>query len=181
MARNLKARLLSGAEGTVAVEFAVIAPVLIVVFFAVAELSNALQASSKITSLASSAADLVAQEKNVCNAEITNVFAAVSAVMFPFNSTGTQIRISSITDNGNGTANVVWSDAQNISPRAVGSSIPGLPPGVISTGGSAIYAEVNYSYTSPTGKYLTSAIPMSSNFYARPRQVTAVVRTASTC
>jgi Flp pilus assembly protein TadG len=181
MARNLKALLLSGADGTVAVEFALIAPVLISIFFAVAELTNALQASSKVTSLASSAADLIAQEKSVCNAEMTNVFSAISAIMFPFPSAGTQIRISSITDNGNGTANVVWSDAQNTSPRAVGSSIPGLPPGVIAAGGSAIYAEVIYSYNSASGKFLTSVIPMQSNFYARPRQVTQVARTVSAC
>ena len=181
MTRPFKSYLLSGVEGTVAVEFALIAPVMITIFFAVAELTDALEASSKVTSVASSAADLVAQEKSVCNAEINDVFAAVTAIMFPYSGTGMQIRISSVSDNGNGTANVLWSDARNTSARSVGSSIPGLPVGVIATGGSAIYAEVSYAYSSPTSKYLLASIPMATNFYTRPRQVTQVARTVSSC
>src|SRR5262245_55924354 len=103
-ARLLKSGLLAGTKATVAVEFALIAPVMIAIFFGVSELTNALQASSKVTSMASQAADLIAQDKAICNAEMTDVFSAVAAVMFPFPSSGMQVRISSIADNGNGTA-----------------------------------------------------------------------------
>jgi Flp pilus assembly protein TadG len=181
MAHLFKARALSNADGTVAVEFALIAPVLIAIFFGVTELTDALETSSKVTSVASSAADLIAQDKAICNAEMTDVFSAVSAIMFPYESTGMQIRISSVQDNGDGTAKVQWSDAKNTSPRVVNSSLPGLPAGVIATGGSAIYAEVTFNYTSITGQWIKSVIPMQSNFYARPRQVSQVNRTVSSC
>lgn len=179
--RLVKAGLLAGSSGTVAVEFALIAPVMIAIFFGVFELTNALQASSKVTSMASQAADLIAQDKAICNAEMTDVFSAVAAVMFPFPSSGMQVRISSVADNGNGTAKVLWSDGYNTSPHMVNASLPGLPPGIIATNGSAIYAEVSYDYTSPTAKYVSSMISMQSSFYARPRQVVQVSRSASAC
>src|SRR5262249_47662303 len=97
-------------EAMVAVEFALIAPVMITLFFGVTELSDGLEANSKVTSVASTAADLVAQEKVVCNAEMADVFAALNQLMFPYDTNNMQIRITSVIDGGNGTAKVAWSD-----------------------------------------------------------------------
>ena len=167
----------------VAAEFALIAPVMLTIFFGVSELSDGFEAYAKVTSVASTASDLVAQEKIVCNAEMTDIFAALNAIMFPYAAgDNMSIRISSLVDGGNGLARVVWSDAQNETPRAVNSTISGLPAGIIdANGGSAIYSEVWYSYTNITGQYLHGTMVMTDHFFTHPRKVAQVTRTATSC
>jgi hypothetical protein len=57
----------------------------------------------------------------------------------------------------------------------VGSTLP-LPTGVITAGGTAILAEVRYSYTPPTAYVITGAIQMGSQFFSRPRRVASITR-----
>ena len=131
-------------EGLAAAEFAIMAPVMISMYFGVTELSDGYTASAKTTTVASTAADLVAQEQTVCNAEMNDVFAALNTIMFPYPLNNMQIVISSLIDAGGGTIKVAWSDAQNTSPRAV-NSVVSVPAGLVAVGGSVVLAEVSYS------------------------------------
>jgi Flp pilus assembly protein TadG len=164
----------------VATEFALIAPVMITMFFAVTELSDGLEAGTKVTSVASTAADLIAQEKSVCNAEMTDVFAALNSIMFPYPTNNMGIRISSLIDGGNGIVRVAWSDAQNMAPRTVNSTVA-VPAGLVTAGGSVIFAEVAYTYNSTTGQYIVGAQTVSDRFYLHPRRVAQIPRTANGC
>jgi Flp pilus assembly protein TadG len=173
-------RFAAACEGMVAVEFALIAPVMITTFFAVSELSDGLEAGTKVTQVASTAADLVGQEKTICDAEMNDVFAALNALMFPYATNNMGIRISSLIDGGNGVVKVAWSDAQNMAPRTVNSAVT-VPAGLIvsNSGGSAIFAEVGYTYTSTFGIWLHGAQPVADQFYEHPRKVLQVARTSA--
>jgi Flp pilus assembly protein TadG len=166
-------------DGFAAMEFALIAPVLISIYFAVTELSDGYMASTKVTQVASTAADLTAQESSVCNAEMTDVFSALSAIMFPYPSNNMQIRISSLVDTGNGTLKVAWSDAQNTTPRSVNEVVP-VPTGLVTSGSgdSLILAEVTYDYSSPAGHLLYGTRQFSDRFYLNPRRALQIARTA---
>ena len=173
-------RFAAATEGMVATEFALIAPVMITIFFAVTEMSDGLEASTKVTSVASTAADLVAQEKSVCNAEMTDVFAALNSIMFPYPTNDMGIRISSLIDGGNGIVKVAWSDAQHMTPRNVNSTVA-VPAGLVTAGGSVIFAEVTYTYNSTTGRYLVGAQTATDKFYLHPRKIAQIPRTANAC
>lgn len=164
----------------VATEFALIAPLMITVFFAVSELSDALEAGTKVTSIASTAADLVAQEKQVCDAEINEVFAALNEIIFPYPANNMGIRVTSLVDGGNNTVRVAWSDAQNLTPRTV-NSVVSIPAGLVTTGGSVIFAEVAYTYNSPMGRYIVGTQTISDVFYVHPRKVVQIPRTPTAC
>ncbi|MEJ0027976.1 MAG: TadE/TadG family type IV pilus assembly protein [Rhizomicrobium sp.] len=172
---NLIARFRRAKDGLAAIEFAMLAPVLVALFLGSIELCDALDCQQKVTGMAATAADLVAQETQVTNSDISNVFSAVNSIVYPYSATGLKIVITSIVDNA-GTAKVAWSSAQNATPRVTGSTIV-LPAGVISTGGSVILAEVSYPYSSPVSDYITGTINMSEIFYARPRRSTIINRT----
>jgi len=159
--------------GAAAIEFALLAPVMIAMFFGVVEFSAAVDCRTRVTNMASTAADLVAQDTVISPADMTNVFAALNAIVFPFSSATSKIVISSIVDNGSGGGKVAWSDAQNGTPRTVGSAVT-VPTGLIASGGSVILAEVTYTYTSSTTQFLTGPITMTNIFYARPRRSASV-------
>ena len=68
-------------------------------------------------------------------------------------------------------ANVVdWSQPYNGGTALPPGTQMTVPGGVIASGGSAIYVQVSYNYTSPIGQFIFGTITMSDSFYARPRQ-----------
>src|SRR5258706_1363201 len=165
-------------EGLAAVEFALIAPVMIPLYLGMTELTDAFTANTKVTSVASTAGDLLAQEKSVCNTEMTDVFAALSSLMYPYPLNQMQIVLSSLIDAGGGTVKVAWSDAQNAGPRAV-NSIVAVPAGLVGPGGSVVLAEVVYNYSSPAGHLIVGSIPLTDKFYLHPRRTQQIARTVN--
>ena len=162
-------------DGMAASEFALITPVLITLYFGVTELTDALVVNSRVTRVASTAADLVAQDISITDAEMANIFSALDTIMFPYPSDETSIVISSLIDAGNGTVKVAWSEAHNGSQRAANSLVD-IPSGLVPAGGSVIYAEVSHEYSSPAGHLIYETITMSDEFFVRPRRVAKVSR-----
>lgn len=162
-------------SGVAAVEFALLLPLAVLGFLGANEVSSAVQVAQRVSQTASTSADLVAQASTISNTDIANIFSASSAIAFPYPSSGETIVISSLNDNGGGTGRVAWSDAQNGTPRAVGSTMT-LPTGVMTSGGSIILAEVSYSFLPGTNYVINAPIIMRNQFYSRPRRVTRIPR-----
>ncbi|MBU6298845.1 MAG: pilus assembly protein [Alphaproteobacteria bacterium] len=176
MLRRFRA-MLKARDGLAAVEFAFLAPVMIVLFFGTVEVTTAVDCNTRVRDVAATAADLVAQETTVSSTDISNVFSALDAIMYPNSTTNLKVVISSLVDNGKGGATVAWSDAtSNTTARTVGSTIT-VPTGLITSGGSVIYAEVQYNFGVSGAAFLTNTLTMSSNFYARPRRSATVTHT----
>jgi Flp pilus assembly protein TadG len=169
-------RMLKAREGLAAVEFAFIAPVMILMFFGAVEMSAAVDCKTRVTNVASTAADLVAQETTVSSTDMANVFAALNAIIYPFPSSAARIVISSIVYKTSTTGTVDWSNAQNATARSVGATVT-VPTGLMTSGGSVILAEITYLYSSPTTQVLTGTVTMTGSFYAHPRRSAKVLHT----
>ncbi len=165
-------------QGVAATEFAMIAPLMFSLYFGVTELTDALIVDTRVTRAASTAADLVAQDTSVTNAEMTNIFNAIDKIMFPYLAPQTKVVVSSLVEGSNGTFKVAWSSAHNTTPRAV-NSLVSVPAGLVATGGSVIYSEVTHPYTSPAGELIYGTINLTDSFYSRPRRVAKVGRTVN--
>lgn len=174
MSRILR-KFIRAKDGLAAVEFAFIAPMMITLFFGTVELCNALLCQQKVTGMAATAADLVAQDTQISSAQISDVFSALNSIIYPYPTAGTQIIITSLVDNGHGGGTVAWSSAQNATAHAVGATMS-VPAGTMSAGGSLIYTEITYTYTSPSTDFLRAPITMTDSFYARPRKSAQVVK-----
>lgn len=166
-------------SGLAAVEFALIAPVMVTLLLGTAELCNALSCHQKVTMLASTGADLVAQMTTMTSSDMNNVFAAVNAIIYPFPSSNAKIVISSIVSDGNGGGKVDWSQAQNATALTPGNAVTipaGLMPKAQCAAGtcSVILAQVTYDYGSSFGQIFKGTVPMSDTFYARPRRSATV-------
>lgn len=179
-----------GASGMAAVEFALIAPFMMVLFFGLVELCNALNAHQKVTSVASTAADLTGQAKSVTAADLADIFAASSAIMTPFSASDVSIVVTSIGGSGQrNVGKVLWSvtnghgvahnagDTIDIgNPATLNAGDIGLLPADCASGAqcSLILAEVSYTYRSSYAKIITGDLPMTDTFYTKPRRVIAV-------
>ena len=134
--------------GIAAVEFALLAPILITTFIGTVELSEAITINRKIGQTASTLADLVTQETQMTDEEIANVFSATETVMSPYDASGLKIVVSAVgEDEDTGAAEVKWSKAQNDTPWAKGAKPPvAIPDGIDLTDQWLIVAKIEFSY-----------------------------------
>jgi Flp pilus assembly protein TadG len=175
----LRRGFLKEKKGLAAVEFALIGPVLATLLMGTIEMCNALACHQKVTMLASTAADLVAQTKTVSASDMTDIFSAVTSITYPFPSTSAKIVISSIVSDGAGNGTVAWSVAKNGTALTTNAAVP-VPTGLMSAAlcaknaCSIILATVTFPYTSPVSKFIVGTVNMTDYFYARPRKSTTV-------
>ena len=157
-------------EGLAAVEFALIAPIMFTFLIGSVEVSNAMFANRKVTQTASTLADMASQGQTITSTEMEGLFDSASAVMFPLDASVARMRVTSIVADLNGVTTVGWCRQRGgMAVLAKGSPIT-APPGMIAPGGSAIYAEIEYEFTSIFGMVIQSTITLTDGFYLRPRR-----------
>ncbi len=160
-------------RGVSAIEFAFVFPVMITMYMGAVDISQVLTADRKITTLASTAADLVAQADTLTAADLADIYSAAAEIVAPFPSADLTIIVTSIELDSNDDPVVGWSDAYNGSPR---SSLGGItiPAGMIEAGGSVILAEVTYLYDSVLTAFVGQNFELDDAFFLRPRQTSVV-------
>ncbi len=167
-------------RGVSAVEFALIAPILIMTYLALAELTLGMMASRRTSHLAATIGDLAAQSETLTDANVTDLWEIGTSMLQPF-STGTKlkVRLTCVTMGADKIARVNWSDGHNIAEYADNSTIASITTDQISAGESLVLTEVEYEYTSPIGKFLPGDSTFKDTFYHHPRNGTAIVRKVS--
>lgn len=162
------ARFLKASGGGAAVEFALIAPVLIIIYWGLTDLSLGMMASRKTAHLAATMGDLVAQSESLTEANMTDIFEIGSSIMEPF-PTGTKLkmRIGSVTRNK--TTNVIaqdWARNKNWNDTV---DMTGITTDQLPAGESLIVTEVTYDFKPPAGEFLPTTVTFKNKFYHHPR------------
>lgn len=170
-------------RGASAVEFALIAPILIALYFGLAEYCQAMLANRKVTHAASTVGDLVAQSDQINNAEITDIFKIGQALMSPFSSTGLKLRVTSVIVDANSVPKVDWSDGSGLTAYVKGAIVT-LPKNsankpFVDPGESVIMSEAEFTYDSPVKHMIKNGIKFSEVYYLRPRKSDTVARTVN--
>jgi Flp pilus assembly protein TadG len=161
-------RFRRSASGVSAVEFALIAPIMIVLYLGGYELTEGVTISRKVTHVTSVLGDLVAQSEQISSDEMIDVFAAAEAVMNPYPTGEMELRITAISIDDDGAASVQWSCAQNTDPLTDEDEII-IPADINEDNTELVLAEVHYPYTPPFGQVVTGDLDLSDIFYLRPR------------
>ena len=177
---SLRARLLArlrDRRGVAALEFAMIAPVMILMFFGISELGQGLLAERRVSHATSSLGDLAAQLQNIAQSDADDMFAASTDIMAPLTTTPLKLRVSSVTGNSKGLPKIDWSYASGLTKYADCATPPTLPAGLVTAPGeTVILSEAQYQFTSPVGYVLPNGISFNRSSYLRPRYG-AVTRT----
>jgi len=167
-------------RGVSAVEFALIAPVLVIFYCGMAELTQAMMAQRRLSNIASSIGDLVAQSAQLNDARKNDIFTIGNTIMAPFPTTSLRMCLVSITSDATGKDTVAWSENSNshancpAKDAVLGSTV--IPVGVLPASQSVIMAKASYGYTSPIKFILPSTLSFYRTFYLRPRKSETVLR-----
>lgn len=162
-------------KGVSAVEFALIAPVLVLIYFGCIELSLLMRADRRVTATAASLGDLTARLITVSDQDMQELFNAARVMMQPYSAEVARMRITSVVDNGDGQTRVAWSDGYNIDSYTENANIT-VPEGLVPSPGSVIVAEVEFDYESRVGFVLDTSRTVKDVFYLRPRRVMSIPR-----
>ena len=183
-AARLARRAAQDRRGVAALEFAFIAPILILLFFGLTELSSAIIAGRHTNHASSSIGDLVAQCTNINDNDLGNVFNAATDIMAPLPTTSMNQRVTSVvaTDNS-GDTQVQWSQTASgnsfSTTYATGANIT-IPANLVSNkGDTVIMSEVAYGFTFPVD-ILNGFVNFDKVYYFKPRKSSQVVYTGAT-
>jgi Flp pilus assembly protein TadG len=167
-------RFATDRNGVAAIEFAMIVPIMLVMFFGTVELSSGVAVDRKVNLMARTLSDLTSQNQSVTDVQLTNFFNASNSILTPYSSTPTKSTITELfVDPTTLKARVQWSKGS--SPRST-SSVVGIPTALAIAGSYLIMGEVSYLYVPAVGYVMSkSGITLTSTAYTRPRQSSCVV------
>jgi len=155
-------------RGVSAVEFAMLLPLMITLYLGGVEVSSAIAVDRKVTLVARTLGDLVAQSTSVNSTDMTNILNAASSVVQPYQSSLIQVTVSRVDVDANSVAKVVWSKTKNGTARAANSVVT-LPAALNTANTSLIWAESQYAYTPTIGYVITGTMTLRDQIYMRPR------------
>jgi Flp pilus assembly protein TadG len=162
-------------SGLAALEFALLAPMMVFLLFGSVELIDALGANRRAQNAASSLADVVARDTEVDDDEIAGLWSAFDILMYPDGGDTMQACITSISIDDQGTPIVQWSEAHNgYSPCPAATA--GLTAAMRTPGSSLIVAATTYSYTPPLNFLFAGPVNMRHTVYRRSRLVDPIPR-----
>jgi len=179
-ARRRLAGFWRDSRGVSAVEFAFIAPVMILFYFGMCELTQAMIAQRRLSHIAASIGDVVARDTQLTDARRTDIFKVGGVLMAPFPTSTLRMCIVSIASDAAGKDKVVWSETSN-SPTdcPAANATLDIPTSVLPANGSVIMSKASYDYV-PSFKLISSAgVTFRRTFYLRPRLSDQVLRVKS--
>lgn len=180
-------------RGVSAVEFAFIAPLMILIYVGLVQLCQALLTERRASHAAASVADLITQDQSVSSTEIQDIFTIGNSIMAPLSAASLKLCAASITsDATTGALKVAWyANSSNGTPSTGCSSVPsdfpqqqvnGVSKPFINPGESVVLTRGEYTYTSifTSSALFPSPVVFKEAFYLRPRKSTCVSYTTGT-
>lgn len=158
-------------SGVAAVEFAILLPVMLTLYFGVVEIAQALMVNRKVTSLTRTLGDLAAQSGSLSTDDVNNIFNAAQTVMMPYTDVAPGMQIASVTIDANRVARVCWAAERNAVSQSLGrgASVT-IPDDLRIANTSLIMSRSSYDFEPAIGYLLTGSIRLGDRaVYSRPR------------
>jgi Flp pilus assembly protein TadG len=173
--RHPVAALLKDRSGIAAVEFALVLPLMLVLYFGCVEVSQAISIQRMVTLTASTVANLVTQYPSISASQtMPDILKAATSVLTPYSSANAAVRVSLITIDNKGNATVAWSQSLNGSPLPTGQAMT-LPAALDVPNTSLVYGETSYAYV-PVVDYMNlGKFTLSSSVFMAPRSPTGSI------
>jgi Flp pilus assembly protein TadG len=174
--RNRLFALATDQRGLAAVEFGMLLPLLVTLYFGGVEVSQAVSIDRKVSLTARVIADLVSRGTTISNDEMTTILTASATVAAPYSSSKLKVVVSSVKIDSNGIATVDWSDATSNATALEKGAFVTVPDGLKVNNTYVIWATANYQYTPTIGYVITGDLNLSDGIYMRPRSQDRVCR-----
>jgi Flp pilus assembly protein TadG len=176
--------LLRDRQGVGGVEFALVAPMLLVLYLMSFELTMGFSVAKKTSMASGTVADIIAREEKVTKAFLTTMPDVAKAIFVPYPTNNLLIKVTAIKIDSTNAAKVAWSwSSTGVVPYAVGTTAP-VPADLLVADTFLIRSELSVSHELVT--YLpgfvlggSKSLTLYREFYYRQRLGTEI--TCSDC
>jgi Flp pilus assembly protein TadG len=171
-------------RGIGAIEFAILFPVLLMLYLGAFELTIGLSVEKRASRSAGSIADFLTQQSSVTKSVLATMPSLAGAIFAPYTTTGLTLKITGVAIDSASNATVAWSWAQDGSkPYSTGSAVT-VPSDIDQPSTFLVRTElaIPYQLISFGSDFLpagSSQITISREYFYRPRTDSSV--TCSDC
>ena len=180
--------------GAAILEFALILPVVLILFLGGWEIFNALSTYRKLADMTTQLSSLISvSPASVTQAQIAGDISAASLIMTPYSTTPMSITVTEILTDGPTsthvctaapcTARVQWQvNSAGTADTVQGTTWSALPRILAVPGTGYTIVQTSYAYATTLGSlYLGATIPMSDQLYMSPRQEPVISCSTTGC
>ena len=176
-------RLRGDERGVAAIEFALVVPLVIIVYAGGFEIVQAATVNRKLTDTTVQLANVTTQYTAVAaTPDLANIFAASSQIMAPYPTSSLTIVVTEVQTDKNSIGTVAWSQGYPTASACLAkNSVVALPTGFASPNSYYVLVQTTYSYAPTIGSAFVHTIPMSDQIFMVPRQSTSIPATGTSC
>jgi len=168
-------RFATDGRGVAAVEFACLAPIVVLMLFGTLEASRALAVDRRFNLATSMVADLVGRETKLTANDVNAIYNIVAQVMSPFDASPLKISLIPVKASSTDASSTKVYAATTNRPSYHGGVQPAkcasfpLTAGLVAKGGSVIVVKTSYDYTPAVIGYLWGSSTWTEQAIVSPR------------
>jgi Flp pilus assembly protein TadG len=166
-------RFVRAKDGVAAVEFAMVLPILLLLFLGTYDAGTAIAIYMKERAATYSLVAITNQYTSVQTADLQSIVSASSLVLSPYSTSPLTVTVSQVYIDANLNAKVSWSYSSSGNPRAAGSPV-GVPSALATPSSYLILGELSYNYSPSFGYFATGSINLADSLYVTPRSSACV-------
>jgi Flp pilus assembly protein TadG len=156
-------------KGATAVEFALILPLLLLLYMGGVQITIALTLSRKIHHTSAAIGDLVAQERYIDASELDDMLAVSASFLHPYDAGPYVIKVTGVRINASGQPSISWTRSlgnASVQPMSLGD----LPDDVLKERDAFVVLTETFYHFSPVAGFGTSEpFELSGLSFHRPR------------
>jgi Flp pilus assembly protein TadG len=166
--------------GVAAVEFGLIAPVLMIMMLGAFEITRAVSIDRRFSVVTSMIADLVAREQELKAADVTAIYEIAKLVMAPYDTSKLKISLIPVaSDPNNASKTLVYPAITNRPNQPLGGELARctaytLPAGLVEKNESVIVVESSYEFAPMFATIMKPGKPWTDRAIAKPRKASCV-------
>jgi Flp pilus assembly protein TadG len=168
-------RLSVARDGVAAIEFAMLAPILLMIYLSAFNLSIGFDLDRRTARAASTVADLLTQRDQTDKATLDSMKTVTESILAPFSVTNYSLKMTGIKVTAAGVGTVAWSrDQSGNKPYAKGAIVV-VPTDLSAVNSFLVHAELTVPYQlslftpMPAAANSLSTIDLSKDYYFRQR------------
>lgn len=172
-ARWLLRRFGRDRRGVAALEFALVVPIVMVVYLVGFEVAEASTVYRKLTDTTVQLANVTAQFTSMTTSDTATILNDSSQIMAPYPTANLAIVLSEVTTNASGAGSVTWSQTLQGTALAKGAAVT-MPTGFRTANTNYLLVQTTYSYHPTIGAAFIGPISMANQIFMLPRSSSSI-------
>ncbi len=167
---RMLSRFACDVKGVAAIEFAFIAPVLMLLYLGASEVRFAVTLQHKVSQITSDVSDLVTREQSVKKADMDGMFRIADAILIPYDYSSLHLQITGVQEKGADDPEIVWSYSNDGSPKPTPAAIKALGQFSASKASFVVVTQASYPYQPLGGVVISHPVTLTGLAINRTRR-----------